>query len=39
MAESDKNKDGCYGSCLMYIKGVCGEYERRGKKECMVSMS
>ena len=30
--ESDKNEDGCCGSCLMYIKGVCVEYKRLGKK-------
>ena len=30
--ESDKKEDSCYGSSLMYVKGVCGEYKRWGKK-------
>ena len=30
--ERNKNKDSCYGSCLMYVKGVCSEYKGWGKK-------
>ena len=37
--KSGENEDGCYGSCLMYVKGVCDEYKRWGKRECMVPTS